>query len=541
VFVERLEHKDDRYVFVFLSSACISLSKKRTSGARMSIIDTKKSDHPNDDFTFANTNYCHEELYSDSIAWNLDRPYDDASSWLHAVDTLLQRCLEHHPDLLRRVRSICVSGTSASCLIVDSSNKVTRSPRMYDFNVITTPKQKSSIAKDPNDSISFGLSAVDLLNSYCPPKHTSRAPTSSLAKLLSWHREQPLIYGERLLHQADYVAMNFLDLSSSYCENKRFGNLMTTTSDWHNCLKLGFDVQKLKWPDWLLSCLSDAGIPFDPNIVLPSRVVSPGEVIGQVNTLVASKYGIPAEATVVGGTTDSNAAFFAAVGGSKPTFGTAVTSLGSTLAIKFLSRNFVEDADRGVYSHRFPLLHAPTARNNSPNMLDADAGKDGDRRSNSSAWLVGGASNVGCAILTHLGFSNSELRELSETIDPSKNSTLNYYPLKTRGERFPIADNNLEPILEPIPESRSEYLHALLQGITNVEGLGFQVLGDLGSSPKYPHLIWSCGGGAENHVWIQMRQRILTECFGQPVQVLKSNNTEASYGAAILAATSYEK
>jgi hypothetical protein len=59
----------------------------------------------------------------------------------------------------------------------------------------------------------------------------------------------------------------------------------------------------------------------------------------------------------------------------------AVASLGSTLAIKFLSRNFVEDADCGVYSHRFPLLHAPTTRNDSPNMLDAE-GKDGDRRSN---------------------------------------------------------------------------------------------------------------------------------------------------------------
>jgi sugar (pentulose or hexulose) kinase len=98
----------------------------------------------------------------------------------------------------------------------------------------------------------------------------------------------------------------------------------------------------------------------------------------------------------------------------------------------------------------------------------------------------------------------------------------------------------LEPVLEPIPESRTEYLHAILQGITKVERLGFHVLGDLGSSPKYPHVVWSCGGGAENAVWLKMRERILTESFGQPVQVLKSANTEASYGAAILAATSYD-
>ena len=40
---------------------------------------------------------------------------------------------------------------------------------------------------------------------------------------------------------------------------------------------------------------------------------------------------------LVGGTTDSNAAFFAAAG-AKPDYGIAVTSLGSTLAMKQLSR-----------------------------------------------------------------------------------------------------------------------------------------------------------------------------------------------------------
>lgn len=49
------------------------------------------------------------------------------------------------------------------------------------------------------------------------------------------------------------------------------------------------------------------------------------------------------------GTTDSIAAFVAA-GVSQP--GEAVTSLGSTLAVKLLSEQRVDDAAYGVYSHR---------------------------------------------------------------------------------------------------------------------------------------------------------------------------------------------
>jgi sugar (pentulose or hexulose) kinase len=52
---------------------------------------------------------------------------------------------------------------------------------------------------------------------------------------------------------------------------------------------------------------------------------------------------------VCAGTTDSVAAFVAA---GITEAGQAVTSLGSTLAIKMLSENRVDDAAYGVYSHR---------------------------------------------------------------------------------------------------------------------------------------------------------------------------------------------
>jgi xylulokinase len=169
------------------------------------------------------------------------------------------------------------------------------------------------------------------------------------------------------------------------------------------------------------------------------------------------------------------------------------------------------------------------------------------------SWLIGGASNVGCAVLRSEGYTDEELARLSAEIDPTTDSPLSYYPLTRRGERFPVADGTKEPMLSPKPDSRREYLHAILQGISVVERDGFRVLGELGASPSVPGAVLSCGGGARNDVWTSMRERRLMEiCIDveeeedakgprgqQRVEVRRATNTEASYGAALLAAASF--
>jgi D-ribulokinase len=289
-------------------------------------------------------------------------------------------------------------------------------------------------------------------------------------------------------------------------------------SDWHNCLKCGYDVRNKQWPEWIVSCLEDVGIsnPLQSGMgAIPLSVVSPGEPMGTVDPVVGQRLGLPQNVVIVGGTTDSNAAFFAAAG-TQPPFGTAVTSLGSTLAMKQLSQTYVEDADRGVYSHRFPTF--------SDDMEEA--------------WLVGGASNVGCAVLRKLDFSTQELYSLSAEIDYRDDSPLKYYPLTKRGERFPIADSSKEPLLEPVPDSRKEFLHGILQSISDVERDGFVALRDLGAPP--PTMVWTCGGGSSNDMWSRMRERRLSITFGgSGVSVERAQCTEASFGAALLAAATF--
>ena len=74
---------------------------------------------------------------------------------------------------------------------------------------------------------------------------------------------------------------------------------------------------------------------------------------------------------------DSIAAFVAA-GVQQP--GEAVTSLGSTLAVKLLSNTRVDDAATGVYSHRLGdtwLVGAPTHVGSSTLLLGKEAGDCG--------------------------------------------------------------------------------------------------------------------------------------------------------------------
>jgi D-ribulokinase len=477
-----------------------------------------------------------KEVYTEAVSWSDPSQketatasyYDDPDAWMNAIESLLlgaSNALATTESTLNNdakkpladVRSICVSGTSASCLIVNvRANKVTRNPRMYNYNVVTSPGQKH------HDPI-YALRAMELLDKYAPAKHTARAPSGSLAKLLTWNEEQKLDESEVLCHQADYVAMRLQSNDRACGAGPK--NTWTVASDWHNCLKLGYNVQNLEWPSWMKECLREATGRDNPLLVLPQNVISPGQPMGTISEDVAERFGLSQDTVVVGGTTDSNAAFFAAAG-AQPVSGTAVTSLGSTLAIKYLSRSYVEDADRGVYSHRVPSVFA-----------QADS-------ADTASWLAGGASNVGCAVLRQEEFTNEELEMLSAEIDPNTDSPLDYYPLVNKGERFPVADSNKEPLLTPVPDNRRDYLHGILQGISNVERDGFQILGDLGAAPGRPTVVLTCGGGSRNDKWSRIRERRLNEAFnggahGATVKVVKATNTEASFGAAVLASATF--
>mgnify|MGYP006422102437 CR=1 FL=1 len=319
---------------------------------------------------------------------------------------------------------------------------------------------------------------AQLIAERAPVDSPARGPSASLAKLL-WLRQQLQRQPQRqssqpvlALHQADWIGGRL---------RGHFGD-----SDWNNALKLGFDPHRLAWPDWLLA--------MDLNPVRLPRCPAPGADLGAIDAAVATATGLPTTLRIRAGTTDSTAATLAA-GARAP--GDAVSSLGSTLVLKLVSEQPVCEAASGVYSHRIGQL-----------------------------WLIGGASNSGGAVLRQ-HFSDAELERLSQRIDPTQPSGLDYYPLPRPGERFPIADPERAPRIEPRPADDSRFLAGLFEGIARIEQAGYQRLQALGAPA--PTRILSTGGGARNPTWNAIRSRVLG------LEVASAPQQEAAYGAALLA------
>ncbi|MEL6130515.1 MAG: FGGY-family carbohydrate kinase [Cyanobacteria bacterium J06627_3] len=371
----------------------------------------------------------------------------DADDWRQTLWALIAQI---PADVRRQVAAIAIDGTSATVLLCDRTHTPLTSPLLY------------------NDARG-GLPTV------APASSPAHSATSSLAKALWWWHNLPrhtLDQATYLVHQADWL--------SSLLHGK------PGISDYNNALKLGYEPQSLSYPDWLTTLEISTWLP---------NVIAPGDVIGPIQPAVAQRLGISKQCWVKTGTTDSIAAFLAS-GANR--VGDAVTSLGSTLALKLLSPVPIRDAASGIYSHRL-----------------------GDR------WLVGGASNTGGAVLQHY-FTDEQLQSLSSQIDTSRSSGLDYYPLLQPGERFPINDPQLEPQLAPRPTDSVQFLHGLLESMARIEALGYQKLTDLGGGTV--KRVYTAGGGAQNQTWLLLRSQAL----GIPLP--PSIHTEAAYGTARLAA-----
>jgi sugar (pentulose or hexulose) kinase len=221
----------------------------------------------------------------------------------------------------------------------------------------------------------------------------------------------------------------------------------------------------------------------------------PGISLGKVSRAAQRRWGLSADCKVHAGTTDSIAAFLAS--GARH-LGDAVTSLGSTLAIKLLSKHPVFSSQYGIYSHRLPM-----------------------------GWLVGGASNAGGRVLLQY-FSLEEIKRLTPLLQPEKPTGLDYYPLPDVGERFPINNSHLKPKIEPVHEDRARFLQGLLEGLVKIEKMGYERLAEMGVTA--PRRIFCAGGGCGNPVWMQLRAQAL------PAPLAKAASGDAAYGVTRLLA-----
>ncbi len=312
---------------------------------------------------------------------------------------------------------------------------------------------------------------AETLGALVPPGSPAASASGSLARALNLLRREGALAGSQhllLRHQADWL-MGWL------LGHWRWG-------EEGNNLRLGWDLQRETWAGLIGHQPWSSALP---------EVVPSGTALGPLAAAASERLGLPATCQVVSGSTDANAAVLAA--GPGP--GDGVSVLGTTLVLK----RFVEAPleGPGLTNHRV-------------------AGR----------WLVGGASNAGAGILRRF-FTPEQIEQLSRQIDPRRPSGLKLRPLPAPGERFPVDDPQLEPLLGPRPISDALYLQALLEGLTAIEAQGWQRLAELGAPPL--ERVISLGGGARNPQWRLLRQRALG------IPVLNRPGLAPAVGAARLA------
>jgi len=372
------------------------------------------------------------------------------ADWWQAVQQSLAELFANMPPA--GAVAIAVAGTSSTCLLCNASGQPLTPGLMYDDSRARAQAlQITTLAGDTT------------------PASDSR---SSLSKLLWWHDQGQIGPDVRLLHQADWIAG---------CLCGRFD-----VTDHNNALKLGFDVMADAWPAWF------TGLHLDSRS-LPA-VVAPGTAIGVVRATVREQFRLSPMALVTSGTTDSIAGFLAA--GAERT-GDAVTSLGSTLALKLVSEHPIYSAAHGVYSHRLGNL-----------------------------WLVGGASNAGGAALAQ-HFRPEEMDTLSQRVDPDQPTGLKLYPLPSVGERFPLADPDKRPVLTPRPADSAIFFQGLLEGLADIEAQGYALLARLGAGPVQN--LWTSGRVGQNPILLRLRERQLG------LRIRPSRFDQPAAGAALLA------
>jgi sugar (pentulose or hexulose) kinase len=324
-----------------------------------------------------------------------------------------------------------------------------------------------ALARMYDDAATGDLAAQ--IKKTAPRESAAHGATSPAARALEWTKLPRL---HCILHQADWI-------------NGCLGATNWQTDE-NNALKTGYDPVSRSWPDWL------RGFGLSPGL-LP-EVVPVGTPIGRVSGQAALALGIPEGITIAAGTTDGCATFLAS-GAMLP--GEASTALGSTIVLKLLSDRPIFAPELGIYSHRL-----------------------GD------TWLAGGASNCGGKTLLQF-FAQEQLSTLEASLEPSKPTGTDFYPLPSVGERFPVSDPNLAPRLTPRPADDAIFLQGIYEAFARVEQTGYAKLATLGG-PTLRN-VRHAGGGSKSTAWMSLRASALG------VPQLPAWSEEAAAGAARLA------
>ena len=255
--------------------------------------------------------------------------------------------------------------------------------------------------------------------------------------------------------------------------------LNTVATDWSHAMKTGVDLHSKSWSATATDTAQKS------SITLPS-VVAPGSLLGRT-----TDGDIPLYAGMTDGCT-------AQISVGATSMGSAVSTLGTTLVLKVVGVK--EIAGPGFYSHLLPA----------------------------ERWLGGAASNLG-----GISFEKyqSEIKSWDQKAAAQGPASFAIYPLVGTGERFPVANKDMECVATGTPQNEADEYRAILEGIAFAERYAFEILESAGA--QISGAIYSAGGGSRSAIWSEIRATVMN----RPIATVKDSGSDL--GAAMIAAASH--
>ena len=381
----------------------------------------------------------------------------DAEQWWKAS----QICLKQVSSQVgNRIAAIAVDSTSGTVVPVDRQGQPLAPALMYNDN-------RASGLEGEVQRAAQGLSER---SGYSFPA------VFSLVKLVWLQREKPAIVNGtyKFLHAADFLV------------GKLTGDFSCT--DTSNALKSGVDLISGTWPEFIEKQL---GLPLSK---FP-KIFRPGEKMGEVSTAASEETGLGVGTPVIAGASDGTASFLAS--GAKRV-GDWNLTLGTTLAIRGISKNLIRDPKGRIYCHRHPEGY----------------------------WLPGGASNVGGEALIKT-FGEGKLSSLDETAMHSLPSPVLVYPLVRKGERMPFVSSHAEGFVIGRAGDERELYAGYLEGIAMVAAWSVEEAKTLGAEGGGDFFL--SGGGGRGKTLGRLMASALRKALVKPKE------PEAAMGSALLA------
>ncbi|MGE9313342.1 FGGY-family carbohydrate kinase [Niabella sp. CJ426] len=420
-----------------------------TQGARVAVFDARGAQLA-----------AHGEVFALSA---MSRQEQDARLWWNSCYRSLQQvCKELSAIIdLSLIKSIGVTSTSGTIIPMGQDDQP-----LYPAIMYSDGRSVEEALACKEAAINAGAEGYIAFNT-----------SSGLPKMLWFLRNHPdkIVRLKRFVHASDFITGTLS------------GNFGVT--DYTNVLKSGYDLHNYRWPDYITA---SSGI----RRVWLQDVVPSGTPIGTLKKEWAKDFGLPESVVITAGITDGCASQIAS-GAVKP--GDWNTTIGTTLVVKGVTQEEIQDPGGVIYCHRHP----------------------------EGFWMPGGASNTGADWVSSR-FGGADLAALSEAAAALVPGQQLAWPLMQKGERFPF----IAPYAVGFaPEGLSDEVlfTAYMEGVAYIERYAFDRIRKLSGEPVTQ--VFSAGGASNSETWLKIRSNVLNT----PVRKMK--NVTGAAGAAIIAAS----